>query len=152
MLERTATLEVAQLESMVFTRSQCKRARYHHLLSKFPDELWIEILSHLPGKDLGRASLVCRKFASLREDSWQYACAKRWPEWYQIARAPDTLWRRQYELLELREREKTAIAPVSTIIKLQSIVNARHRTVLTEWLAEVQIESSTSAMPAVLQL
>ena len=122
---------------MVYTRSQCA-AHVRVVLDVFPDELWLEVLSNLRGKDLGRVACVSRKFAGLREYAWQAACAKRWPEWYRIARAPDTLWRRQYELLELRERECAAVPSVPAIHKLQKAVNARHRTVLTEWLAEVK--------------
>lgn len=136
---------------MVFTRSQCRAQERARLLAKFPDELWIEILSHLPGKNIGQAALVCRKFARLRDESWQYACAKRWPDWYHIARAPDTLWRRQYELFELREREQTAVAPITIIVQRQSIVNARHRTVLAEWLAEVRAEIYSDATAALTE-
>ena len=121
---------------MVQTRSQC-RAQIHRQLSNFPDELWLEILSHLPGKDLGQVIGQSSKFFRLRENAWQYACARRWPAWYQIARAPDTQWRRQYELLELRERELASTLKKPAILQLQTVVNARHRTVLTEWLAEV---------------
>lgn len=121
---------------MVQTRSQ-SRAQFHSQVSNFPDELWLEIFSHLPAKDLGQVVSLNSKFFGLRENAWQYACARRWPAWYQIARAPDTQWRRQYELLELRERELTSLLKAPAILQMQNVVNARHRTVLTEWLAEV---------------
>ena len=121
---------------MVHTR-RSQRAFLSSILEGFPDELWLEILSHLRGKDLGKAVCVSKKFSSLTETAWMYACAKRWPQWHEIARAPDTQWRRQYELLELRERELAAVPSVPAIVKLQTCVNARHRTILTEWLAEV---------------
>ena len=122
---------------MVSTRSQ-SAARFRNVLDVFPEELWLEVFSHLRGKDLGRVACVSRKFSGFRDSAWQAACAKRWPQWFQIARAPDTQWRRQYELLELREREQAAVPPVPAVRKLQKVVNARHRTVLTEWLAEVR--------------
>ena len=125
---------------MVQTRSQ-SRALFQRQLTIFPDELWLEIFSHLPAKDLGQVVCLDSKFFGLREDAWQYACAKRWPAWYQIARAPDTQWRRQYELLELRERELTSLLKAPAILQMQNVVNARHRTVLTEWLAEVSMKS-----------
>ena len=129
---------------MVQTRSQ-SRAQLHRQLSNFPDELWLEIFSHLPAKDLGQVTGLSKKFFGLREDAWQYACERRWPVWYQIARAPDTQWRRQYELLELRERELTSILKAAAILKPQNVVNARHRTVLTEWLAEVSTKAIDDA-------
>ena len=129
---------------MVQTRSQ-SRALFQHQLSNFPDELWLEIFSHLPAKDLGQVVCLNSKFFSLREDAWQYACARRWPAWYQIARAPDTQWRREYELLELRERELTSLLKAPAILQMQDVVNARHRTVLTEWLAEVSMISFDDA-------
>lgn len=121
---------------MVYTRFQHRVA---HVLDVVPDELWVEVLSNLRGRDLARTSCVSRKFSNLREYAWQAACAKRWPRWYEIARAPDTQWRRQYEMLELRERELGAVPSVAAIQKLQKVVNTRHRTVLTEWLVEVRI-------------
>lgn len=135
---------------MVSTRAQC-RAQFHQRLSNFPDELWLEVLSHLPAKDLGRAVCLCRKFSSLKDNAWQYACEKRWPKWSQIARAPDTQWRRQYELFELRDREKDAISHVPAIAKLQTVVNAVHRTVLTEWLAEVRAANRTHALASLFE-
>jgi len=121
---------------MVHTRSQ-RAFHLRNVLDIFPEELWLEVLSHLRGKDLGRAICVSKKFNGLRENAWMYACARRWPLWHEIARAPDTQWRRQYELLELRERELAAVPSVPAIVKIQTCVNARHRTILTEWLAEV---------------
>ena len=41
---------------------------------------------------------VSKKFSILTETAWMYDCARRWPQWHEIARAPDTQWRRQYEL------------------------------------------------------
>ena len=121
---------------MVVTRSQSV-AHLRSVVECFPEELWIEVLSNLRGKDLGRIACVCKSFAGLREQVWKGACRKRWPAWFHLAQAPETQWRRQYELLELRERERAAVPNVATIHKLQRVVNSRHRTVLTEWLAEV---------------
>ena len=122
---------------MVHTRARSQRA-FANVLELFPDELWLEVFCRLhDAKDLGKIFCVSKKFSSLTETAWMYACAKRWPQWHEIARAPDTQWRRQYELLELRERELAAVPSVPAIVKLQTCVNARHRTILMEWLAEV---------------
>lgn len=134
---------------MVHTRRQTA-ARVRSVLDVFPDELWLEVLGHLRGKDLGRAVCSSHKFASLREAAWQAACARRWPAWERTARAPDTLWRRQYELFELREREQGAVPPVEAIRKRQTVVNARHRTVLTEWLAEARPLTRSDGEPTAL--
>ena len=109
----------------------------------FPEELWIEVLSHLGGKDIGRAVCATQAFAHIRESVWRSACEKRWPVWSQIAASADTQWKRQYELLELREKEVAAVPCVQAITKLQKVVNPRHRMVLTEWLAEVFVECRT---------
>ena len=113
----------------------------------FPDELWVEVLSHLEGKDIGRAVCSTRMFADERDLIWRKACEKRWPVWARVARAPDTQWKRQFELLELRQREQVVIPSIATIQRIQKVVTGRHREVLTEWLAEV---TSTPPSTAVL--
>ncbi|KAK9863919.1 hypothetical protein WJX84_000139 [Apatococcus fuscideae] len=76
-------------------------------------------------------------FADERDLIWRKACEKRWPVWARVARAPDTQWKRQFELLELRQREQVVIPSIATIQRIQKVVTGRHREVLTEWLAEV---------------
>lgn len=122
----------------VTTRSR-SRAQLRGMVGHFPDELWIEVLSHLGGKDIGRAVCATQVFANVRDSVWRCACERRWPAWSQIAASADTQWKRQYELLELREKEVDAIPCVQAINKLQKVVNPRHRMVLTEWLAEVHM-------------
>ena len=123
------------------TRSR-SRAQLRGISEHFPEELWIEVLSHLGGKDIGRAVCATQAFAHIRESVWRSACEKRWPVWSQIAASADTQWKRQYELLELREKEVDAVPCVQAITKLQKVVNPRHRMVLTEWLAEVFVVQS----------
>ena len=40
---------------VVATRARA-RIHFHRVLEDFPDDLWIEVLSHLRGKDLGRVA------------------------------------------------------------------------------------------------
>lgn len=121
---------------MVTTRSKSK-AQLRSITEHFPEELWIEVLSHLGGKDIGRAVCSTQVLANVRKSVWRAACERRWPVWSQVAASADTHWKRQYELLELREKELEAVPCVQAINKLQTEVNPRHRMVLTEWLAEV---------------
>ena len=102
-----------------------------------PEKLWIEVLSHLGDKDIGRAVCATQVFARVRERVWRSACERRWPAWSQVAASADTQWERQLELLELREKEVDAVPCVQAVDKLQKVVKFRHRMVLTEWLAEV---------------
>ena len=127
---------------MVTTRSR-SRAQLRGMAEHFPEELWIEVLSHLGGKDIGRAICATQVFANVRESVWRSACERRWPAWSQVAASADTQWKRQYELLELREKEVDAVPCVQAISKLQKVVNPRHRMVLTEWLAEVGAKLTT---------
>ena len=129
----------------VTTRSR-SRADLRGMVDHFPDELWIEVLSHLGGKDIGRAVCATQVFAKFRESVWRSACERRWPAWSQVAASADTQWKRQYELLELREKEVDAVPCVQAINKLQKVVNPRHRMVLTEWLAEVLIQKLTRVL------
>ena len=103
-----------------------------------PQELWVEVLSHLEGKDIGRAVCSARLFSEQRDLVWRRACERRWPCWARVARAPDTQWKRQFELLELRQREQAVIPSIATIQRIQKVVTGGHRAVLTEWLAEVR--------------
>ena len=132
----------------VTTRSR-SRAQLRGMVDHFPDELWIEVLSHLGGKDIGRAVCATQVFANVRDSVWRSACERRWPAWSQVAASADTQWKRQYELLELREKEVDAVPCVQAINKLQKVVNPRHRMVLTEWLAEVCTPLVASCKPAV---
>lgn len=125
-----------EADNMVTTRSKSK-AQLRSITEHFPEELWIEVLSHLGGKDIGRAVCSTQVLANVRESVWRAACERRWPVWSQVAASADTHWKRQYELLELREKELEAVPCVQAINKLQTEVNPRHRMVLTEWLAEV---------------
>lgn len=124
---------------MVAATRARRREQLSRVLETLHDDLWIEVLSHLSGKDLGRVACVSNQFRAINDAVWQQACARRWPSWTQTARASDTQWRRQYELLELRELELQAVVDVSAISKLQEKVNTKHRTILTEWLAEVSV-------------
>ena len=107
------------------------------LYERMPDELLIEMLSYLQDKDLGVALCASKRFSSCKEVIYMQACAKRWPGWFKVVRGSEVPWRRGYELLSLRERELTAVPLLSAILSRQTVVNARNRAVLTEWLAEV---------------
>ncbi|KAG7673371.1 putative Cyclin-A1-1 [Nannochloris sp. 'desiccata'] len=78
-----------------------------------PRELWVQVISHLDSKNLIRA--LCTYGA-------------------------DAEWRRVYELLELRESEQAVLPDVKAIRKRQTVINERHRGILTEWLYEVSHE------------
>ena len=130
-----------QKSIMVVTRSLFKssvRARFYQV----PDELLIEILSHLQDKDLGVALCSSKRFWACKEPIWKAACARRWPAWFAVAQGSTVPWRRGYELLSLRERELLAVPSQAAIEKTQTVVNARNRAVLTEWLAEVSPDAS----------
>ncbi len=121
---------------MVVTRSLFKvyvRAAFENL----PDELLMEILAHLKDRDLGVALCTSKRFYACREAVWREASAKRWPTWFAVAQGSEIPWRRQYEMLSLRERELLVLPSLAAIQKKQTVVNAQNRAVLTEWLAEV---------------
>ena len=132
---------------MVQTRSLL-RSRVGHLYERMPDELLIEILSYLQDKDLGVALCASKRFSSCKEVIYMQACAKRWPGWFKVVQGSEVPWRRGYELLSLRERELTAVPLLSAILSKQTVVNARNRAVLTEWLAEVSRAVDWCWLPA----
>lgn len=103
-----------------------------------PDELLIEVLSHLPERSLGMALSSCKRFHACKEPVWKAACAKRWPQWYEVAQRTRLPWRREYELLSLRERELLVVPSAEAMKKTQTVVNEQNRAVLAEWLAEVR--------------
>lgn len=122
---------------MVVTRSLFKtqvRAAFEQL----PDELLMEVLAHLKDRDLGVALCTSKRFFACKEPVWREASAKRWPAWYAVAQGSEIPWRRQYEMLSLRERELLVLPSLAAIQKKQTVVNAQNRAVLTEWLAEVR--------------
>jgi hypothetical protein len=121
---------------MVVTRSLFKSS-VRAIFERLPDELLIEILSNLQDKDLGVALCASKRIYVCRELIYMEACAKRWPFWFKVVRGSEVPWRRGYELLSLRERELMAVPLLSAILARQTVVNARNRAVLTEWLAEV---------------
>lgn len=104
---------------------------------QLPADLWVDVLSFLPHADLGRALCTCRAMASIGSQAWRAACYRRWPAWAPIADEADTKWRRIYELLLLRDSEKSAVTEVAAVKNRQSVVNERHRAILAEWLCEV---------------
>ncbi|PSC71048.1 chitin deacetylase-like isoform e [Micractinium conductrix] len=65
---------------------------------------------------------------------------RRWPAWSAIAAEPGAQWRRQYELLSLREAEAVCLPSVAAVRKTQQQVTERHRSILTEWLCEVSFD------------
>ncbi len=75
---------VASSGNMVTTRSR-KRAQLREMAEHFPEELCIEVLSHVGGKDISRAVCATQVFANVRENVWRSACERRWPAWSQIA-------------------------------------------------------------------
>lgn len=109
------------------------------LTSSLPEELFIEVLGRLDSPfDIARAICSCKAFANIQDDIWKLACCKRWPFWAKVATAASTKWKRQYEILELRDKELLAVPSVQAITRLQTCVTPKHRMVLTEWLAEVR--------------
>jgi hypothetical protein len=122
---------------MVLTRS-IYRSVLRAAFEGLPDEILIEVLSHLPEKDLGIALCSCKRFLALKEQIWKAACAKRWPQWYEVAQKSKLPWRREYELLSLRERELLVVPSLEVMKKMQTVVNEQNRAVLAEWLAEVR--------------
>lgn len=121
---------------MVVTRSLFKN-QVRVAFEQLPDELLMEILAHLKDKDLGVALCTSKRFFACKEPVWRDASAKRWPAWFAVAQGTEIPWRRQYEMLSLRERELPVVPSLAAILKKQTVVNAQNRAVLTEWLAEV---------------
>ena len=103
-----------------------------------PEDCWIGVIARLDSSDICRAICTCRAFALMSEDVWRAACELRWPAWAALANVPGVAWRRQFELLSLREREVGMIPDVAIILRTQSLLKPYHRAVLTEWLAEVR--------------
>lgn len=133
-----ATVHFSICDMSVVTRAR-SAARLRDIVHRLPDSMWLEILKNLPGKDIGRLSTVCAQFRDLAPEVWKEASAKRWPEWYALSDAPSGChWRRHYEMFELRESDLDVVTSPPTINKLQVVVTAAHRTVLTEWLTEVR--------------
>ena len=108
-------------------------------LPLLPDEIWVEIMGRLPAKDIGRLVCASQGLHRLSQLGWRAACFRRWPRWSAIAGTEGhaALWRRQYELLGLREAEVGILPDVAAIRRLQQSITARHRAILTEWLCEV---------------
>lgn len=111
--------------------------RVNSIFLGLPEELLVEVLGRLSARDLASALSSCRGLGALREQAWRAACFGRWPEWSAIAAEPAAQWRRQYELLSLREAESGCLPTVATVRKVQRNVTERHRSILTEWLCEV---------------
>ena len=109
-----------------------------HTFEQLPDELLIEVLSHLCDRDLGAALCSSKRFSVLNEQIWRAVCAKRWPHWFAVTRTTQVPWRRQAELLSLRERELVVQPNQQAIQKTQTVVTPSNRAVLAEWLAEVR--------------
>ncbi|KAL6779622.1 hypothetical protein ACKKBG_A13050 [Auxenochlorella protothecoides x Auxenochlorella symbiontica] len=104
-----------------------------------PSEVWIEVLSRLNGQDLARALCTCKAFSRLQQPVWQAACFKRWNKWSSYL-DPASHWRRQYELLCLRELAEQTVADVGQIRNAQQFVSDRHRAVLVEWMCEIAMD------------
>lgn len=103
-----------------------------------PSELIVDILGLLPARDLAAALCSCASLSALGPHAWQRACQNRWPAWAAIAAEPEAQWRRQYELLSLREAEAGCLPSVAAVRRTQQSVTERHRAILTEWLCEVR--------------
>ena len=117
--------------------------------TQLPPEVWIKILSFLPHVDIARALCVCRSLNSISQEAYRAACFRRWPAWAPIAEYPGAKWSRVYELLQLRDAETAALLDVEKLGKCQTVINARHRAILTEWLCEVRKQShSRHHLPA----
>lgn len=108
------------------------------MFASLPEELVIEVVGRLSARDLASAVSSCRALHALQSQAWRAACHRRWPEWAAIAAEPGAQWRRQYELLSLREAEAACLPSVAAVRKVQQNVTERHRSILTEWLCEVR--------------
>ena len=108
------------------------------ILLSLPEELLIEILGRLSQRELASALCACSGLAGLREQAWRAAYFRRWPQWSAIAAEPEAQWRRQYELLSLRDAEAGSLPNVAAVRQVQRAVTERHRSILTEWLCEVR--------------
>lgn len=121
---------------MAITRA-VGRSVIRSLALGLPEDCWIAVIARLDPSDICRATCTCRAFALMSEDVWRAACELRWPAWAALANVPGVAWRRQFELLSLREREAGVTPDVAVILRRQTLVKPYHRSVLTEWLAEV---------------
>lgn len=101
-----------------------------------PDSVWVDILSRLNGQDLARAMCTCRTFAGLQHPVFQASCLKRFPNWTPYLES-DCHWRRQYELLCLRDLAERTTPDVTVWRQTQRIITERHRAILVEWICEV---------------
>ena len=128
---------------MVLTRQQTrlrKRARLHSLVDQIPVELWVQVLSHLPCRDIAASATVCKAFASVQQEVLREACVRRFPEWAEASHAPaDANWKRLYDTFEQREQDCSAVASQQAIARTQKVVQAPHRIMLAEWLIEVSL-------------
>jgi hypothetical protein len=131
-----SNIESLFFSTMAITRSLFKTV-VRHTFEQLPDELLIEVLSNLSDRDLGAALCSSKRFSVLKEPTWRAVCAKRWPHWFPIIRSTQVSWKRQAELLSLRERELLVQPNQQAIQKTQTVVTPSNRAVLAEWLAEV---------------
>ena len=156
-------VEKGLLGQSVQTRAMAKRSI--DWLGMLPDEMWAEVLSHLPYTDIGKAMCVCKSFSSMEPYVWRLACANQWPELTaRMATVPDRMfktqksrWRKCYEMLSLRAAENALVAgwgdtfadksgaglsvgSVESTSSLQKDVTPRYRSVLVEWMIEVAQE------------
>ena len=133
-----------ELELGVRTRAMAKKSV--QWLSMLPTELWCEVMSHLPYRDIGRTICVCKEFTEVDSYIWKSACMKMWPtNTAMVAQVPDsyfgnpqTRWRKCYEMLSLRSAEKRLVTGWgTTFTHLQKHVTPYFRAVLVEWMIEV---------------
>ena len=131
----------------MLTRQQTrtrKRARLQAIADQVPVELWIQVLSHLPCRDIATTATVCKSFAAVQQEVLHQACSRRFPEWTQASRAPtDANWKRLYDVFEQRERDYTAVASQAAVAQTQKVVLPSHRAVLAEWLIEVRLSADS---------
>lgn len=109
------------------------------LLLHLPQELLVSVLGLLGARDLAAALSSCSSLSALGPHAWRAACFNRWPAWAAVAAGEaGPQWRRQYELLSLREAEAGCLPSPAAVLRLQRNVTERHRSILTEWLCEVR--------------
>eukprot|EP00887_Chlorella_sp_A99_P007648 scaffold20.g7648.t1 len=128
-------------------------------ISQLPSELLVlDVLSRLDAADLSRALGACKNWHGFGEAAWRAACFRRWRRWSEIAQAAspeDVVWKRQFELLQLRDDEASCLPDVPRIRRSQPVVTERHRSILVEWLCEVSFDwslESTLPFKAVIYL
>ena len=106
-----------------------------------PENVWLQIMSRLSGKDLLRSFCAHSMFAQLGPLILRPTCEKRWLLWFPTTASAQSSanphWRQQLHLLDLRGTGPPFVTDLAAIDNLQKVAKECHRRVLVEWLIEV---------------